>query len=80
MGTPNDDHVVKFKEYFLNVCLQIVFKGTNAGDPSGAILKDPRCQVAVATNIPYDRQVAAHAHYDPDLQSDNPACRAKEEN
>ena len=32
------------------------------------------------TNTPYDRQVAERANYDPNLQSDNPACRAKEEN
>ena len=41
-GTPNDDHVVNFKEDLLNVCLQIAFKITNAGNPSGAILEDAR--------------------------------------
>ena len=41
-GTPSDDHVVAFKEDLLNVCLQIAFEGTNAGNPSGAILEDSR--------------------------------------
>ena len=41
-GTPNDDDVVTFKEDLLNVYFQIAFKGTNAGDPSGAILEDVR--------------------------------------
>ena len=40
-STPNDNHVVTFKEDLLNVCLQIAFEGTNSGDPSGAIFKDP---------------------------------------
>ena len=40
-GTPNDNHVVAFKEDLLNVCLQIAFEGTNSGDPSGAVFKDP---------------------------------------
>ena len=79
-GTPNNDHVVAFKEDLLNVCLQIAFKGTNAGDPSGAILEDARYRVAIATNTPYDRQVATRANYDPDLQADNPVHRVKEEN
>ena len=39
-GTPNYDHVVTFKEDLLNFCLQISFGGTNAGNPSGAILED----------------------------------------
>ena len=39
-STPNDDHVVNFKEDLSNGCLQIACKGTNAGDPSGAILED----------------------------------------
>ena len=39
-GTPNDDHVVNFKEDLLKVCLQISFEGTESGDPSGAILED----------------------------------------
>ena len=30
--------------------------------------------------MPYDHQVAARANYDPDLQADDPACCAKEEN
>ena len=34
----------------------------------------------MATNTPYDRQVAARANYDPDLQADDPARRSKEEN
>ena len=38
--TPNDDHVVTFKEDLLNVCLQIAFKGTDDGNPSGAILEE----------------------------------------
>ena len=41
-GTPNDDHVVAFKEDLLNVCLQIAFEGTDAGDPYGSILEDAR--------------------------------------
>ena len=79
-GTSNDDHVVAFKEDLLNVCLQIAFKGTDASNPSGVILEDARYQVAVATNTPYNRQVAARANYDPDFQVENPARRAKEEN
>ena len=39
-GKPNNDHAVLFKEDLLNVCLQIAFKDTDAGDPSGAILED----------------------------------------
>ena len=39
-GTPNNDHVVAFKEDLLNVCLQIAFEGTDAGDPYGSILED----------------------------------------
>ena len=42
VGTPNNEHVVTFKEDLLNICLQITFEGTNAGDPSGAILEDAR--------------------------------------
>ena len=61
-GTPNDNHVAAFKEDLLNVCLQIAFEGTDAGNPSSAILKDARYRVAVATNTPYDRQVAAHVN------------------
>ena len=79
-GTPNDDHVVAFKEDLLNVCLQIAFKGADAGESSGAILEDARYRVAFATNTPYDRQVAARVNYDPNLQADNPAHSAKEEN
>ena len=79
-GTPNDNHIVAFKEDLLNVCLQITFKDTDTGDPSSAILKYARYRFAVATNTPYDRQVAAHANYDPNLQADDPALRAKEEN
>ena len=77
-GTPNDDHVVALKKDLLNVCLQIASKGTDAGDPSGAILKDTCYQVVIANNMPYNRQVAACAKYDPDLQADNPAFRAEE--
>ena len=77
---PNDNHFIKFKEDLLNVYLQIAFKGTDAGNPSSAIFEDTRYQVAVATSTPYDFQVAAQANYDPDLQSDKPARRAKEEN
>ena len=79
-GTSKKHHVVTFKEDLLNVCPQIAFKGTDVGDPSGAILEDACYQVAVATNTPYDRQVALRANYDPDLQAENPARRAKEEN
>ena len=79
-GTPNEEHVVAFKEDLLNICLYIAFEGTNASDPSGAILEDTRYQAAAATNTPYDRQVAARASYDPDLQADNPTRRSKEEN
>ena len=79
-GTPHEDHVVTFKEDLLNVCLQIAFEGTNAGNPSSDILKDARYQVAVMTNTPYDRQVATRANCDPNLQAYDPACRSKEEN
>ena len=41
-GTPNDDHVIAFKDDLLNICLQIAFEGTDAGDPSGTILEEPR--------------------------------------
>ena len=61
-GTPNDDRVVAFKEDLLNICLQISFKGTDASDPSGAILEDTRYRFAVATNMPYNCQVAARAN------------------
>ena len=61
--TPNDDHVVKFKEDLLNACLQIAFKGTDSVNPSGAILEDARYQVPVSTSTPYDRQVAVRANY-----------------
>ena len=77
-GTPNNNHAVAFKEDLLNVCLQIAFKGTNAGNPSGAILEDARYRVAVATNTPYGCQVVARANYDPNLQVDNPTRHAKE--
>ena len=80
MGNPNDNHVFNFKEVLLNVCLQITFKGTDAGNPSVNILEDARYQVTVSTSTPYDRQVAAHANYDPNLKADDPTCRAKEEN
>ena len=79
-GTPNDNHVVAFMEYLLNVCLQIASKDIDARDPSVAILEDACYRVAVATNTPYTCQVAARANYDPDLQADDPARRAKEEN
>ena len=79
-GTPNDDHVFALKEDLLNVCLKISFEGTDASNPSGAILEDARYRVAVATNAPYERQVVARANYDPDLQADNPARCVKEEN
>ena len=62
LGTPNDDHVVTFKEDLLNVCLQIAFEGTDTGDPSGAILEDARYQVAVTTNTPYGCKVAVRAN------------------
>ena len=77
-GTPNDNHAVAFKEDLLNVCFQIAFKGTDAGDPSGAILEDARYRVAITTNIPYHRQVAARTNYDPDLKADDPARRFTE--
>ena len=64
-GTHNDDYVVTFKEDLLNVCIQIAFEGTNADNPSGAILEDACYQVAVTTNMSYDPQVAARANYDP---------------
>ena len=54
-GTPNNNHVVTFKEDLLDVCFQIAFEGTKDGNPSGAILEGARYQVAVATNTPYDR-------------------------
>ena len=78
LGTPNDDHVVTFKEDLLNVCLQIEFEGTDAGDPSGTILEEARYQVAVSTSTPYNRQVAARANYNPNCKTDDPARRAKE--
>ena len=78
-GTPNDEHVVLFKEDLLNVCLQIACEGTNARDPSGAILNDARYQVAVAMNTLYECQVAARANYDRNPRVDDPARRAKEE-
>ena len=77
-GTSNGEHVVAFKEDLLNVCLQIAFKGADARNPSGAILEDARYRVAVATNVPYNRQVAARANYDPNRQSDDPVRHAKE--
>ena len=77
-GKPNNDHAVLFKEDLLNVCLQIAFKDTDAGDPSGAILEDAWYQVAIVMNTFYDCQVVAHANYDPDLQADDTVCQAKE--
>ena len=77
-GTPNDNHVVAFKEDLLSVCLQIAFKRTNADDPYGAILEDARYCVTITTNTSYNRQVAARANYDPGLQVDEPARRASE--
>ena len=79
-GTLKYNHAVAFKEYLLNICLQIAFEGTNAGDPSGAILEDTCYRVTVASNTPYNRQVVARANFDPDLQSDAPVRHAKEEN
>ena len=79
-GTPNNNHAVAFKEDLLNVCLQIAFEGPDAGNPSGAILEDARYWVAVVTNMPYDRQVAEHTNYNPNLQANYPTRRAKEEN
>ena len=61
---------VAFKEYLLNVCLQIAFEGTDDGNPSGTILGDARYRVAVAKNTPYDCQVAARTDYDPNLQAE----------
>ena len=79
-GTPNNDHVVNFKEELLNVCLQISPKGTNSGNPSGAILEDAHYQVVLSKSTLYDRQVAARANYKPNLKADDPARRSKEEN
>ena len=79
-GIPNNDHVVTIKEDLLNVCPQIAFEGTDACNPSGAILEDARYWVAIATNTPYNFQVAARANYDPDLQAEDPTGRAKREN
>ena len=39
-GIPNNVHVIVFKEDLLKVCLQIAFGGTDAGNPSDAILED----------------------------------------
>ena len=78
MGTPNDDHVVTFKEDLLKVCLQIEFEGTDTSDPSGAILEDACYQVAVSTSTPYDRQVAARVNYNSNCKTDDPARRAEE--
>ena len=78
-GTPNDNHVIAFKEYLLSVCLQIASKGTNTGNSSSAILEYARYQAAVVTNVPYDCHVAARANYDSKIQADNPALRSKEE-
>ena len=79
-GTPNDDHAVAFKEEVLNVCLQIDFEGTDAGNPFGAILEDSHYRVTITTNTPYDCKIAAHTNYGPDLQADDPVRRAKEKN
>ena len=83
-GTHNNDHLIPFKEDLRNVCLQIASEGTGVGNPSGdpsvAILEDARYQVAVATSMPYDCQVAACTNYDPDLQSNDTASCSKEEN
>ena len=76
--TPNDDHAVEFKEDLLNVCLQIDFEGTNAGNPSGTIHEGACYRVTVATNTSYNRQVAARANYNLYLQEDDPARRSKE--
>ena len=79
-GTPNNDHVVAFKEDLLNVCLQIASEGTDARNPSGTTLENAHYRAAVAMNTPYERQIAARANYDPDLQEDNIVRRSKEEN
>ena len=77
-STPNDDHVVNFKEELLSICLQIAFEGTDTSDPSAAIPGDARYQAAVSTSLPYDHQVAACANYDPNLEVEDPTRRAKE--
>ena len=61
-GTPNDNHIVMFKEDLLNVCLQIASERTNAGDSSGDILNDSRYQVTFATNTSYDRQITVRTN------------------
>ena len=77
MSTPNDDHVVNFKEGVLNVCLQITFEDTNTSNPYGAIPEDARYQVAVSTSTLYNQQVAVCANYKPNLKVNDPARRAK---
>ena len=62
------------------MCLQIVFKGADTGDLSGAILEDARYKRVSMSRTPYDRQLAARNNYDYSIAVENPLCRSKEEN
>ena len=59
---------------------QIMFEGTDDGDPSGAILSDAKYKASNATAVSYDRQLAARANYDASILDKYPARRSKEEN
>ena len=77
-GPPNDDHTLIFKEDLLNVTFQIRFKGTDSGDPSGAIFSNAKYKATNATAVSYDRQVAACANYDASILDNDPARSSKE--
>ena len=79
-GPPNDNHTLKFKEDLLNVTIQIMFEGTDGGDPSGAIIADTKYKAANATTVSYEWQLAARANYDASILENDPARRSKEEN
>ena len=77
-GTPTDDSILTIKETLLNTVFQIRCEGTNAGDPSGAILPEDKYLDANNTEVPYDRQLDARPSYDPELKDEDPARRSKE--
>ena len=77
-GPPTDDSILAIKETLLNTVFQIRFEGTNAGDPSGAILPEDKYMDVNDTEVPYDRQLDARPSYDPNLRDDDPARRSKE--
>ena len=60
--------------------LLVVSKGTDSGDPSGAILSDATYKATNATAVSYDRQLAARANYNALILDNNPARCSKEEN